>query len=357
MLKAHLFKIVVLFLVLVLGELAVRIFVFNEYTNSTLDYQDKRMFDYGLGKVFANHEYLPFSLLPGKYDLGESKILSINAAGFRGDEIDFSLAKKRILFLGDSYVYGFGLDDQETLPRRTLEALEVGTEWEMINAGFKGSNPSQYALFLQNELPKLPVDFLIINLLSDNDLTDLNYNFIETRDANGRAVKICDGLVSYNGRRYREDIWPPLVELPILKKSAIWFTLLRTYYRWFVSKRAQTTGLEEQKQFFAQGVNDIAMLLREKNIPFVFSLMPGGLTLREGAAKNESYLWIKQFLTERRFEYIDLGEIIFKQDPAKLKIKFNNETGAYEDLHFNAYANKVIGKFLAGKIEPRLRDL
>ena len=67
---------------------------------------------------------LEYALRPGvnrENEVVESGIkwsYQLNADGFRGDEFDVQSNKKRVLFVGDSYTFGWGVDQQEVLPYR-----------------------------------------------------------------------------------------------------------------------------------------------------------------------------------------------------------------------------------------------
>ncbi|NQX87563.1 MAG: hypothetical protein HRT77_02760 [Halioglobus sp.] len=47
----------------------------------------------------------------------------INADGFRGEEFDLQSGSKRILFVGHSYTFDWGVNPQDTLPRALERVL------------------------------------------------------------------------------------------------------------------------------------------------------------------------------------------------------------------------------------------
>ncbi|MGH7769350.1 MAG: GDSL-type esterase/lipase family protein [Candidatus Binatia bacterium] len=102
----------------------------------------------------------------------------VNSLGFRGPEI--SAAKKpgivRVLFLGDSFTFGHGLDENETLPFLVGEALERAQpgRFEVVNGGVYGySTGDQLNLLKKFGLPLEP-DIVVV-LFMTNDLSD-NFN-------------------------------------------------------------------------------------------------------------------------------------------------------------------------------------
>ncbi|MEZ6013835.1 MAG: GDSL-type esterase/lipase family protein [Planctomycetota bacterium] len=72
----------------------------------------------------------------------------INAEGFRGADFDAPGVKRaqRIACLGDSFTFGWGVEDDETFPVRLAAALESGAtagQWQVLNCGMPGYNTWQ----------------------------------------------------------------------------------------------------------------------------------------------------------------------------------------------------------------------
>lgn len=77
---------------------------------------------------------------------------TINSLGFRGDEISSAAASKkmRIIFLGDSVVYGYGLADHETIPFQLEQTLKKNNpSVEVLNLGVSGYDTLQEVEFLK----------------------------------------------------------------------------------------------------------------------------------------------------------------------------------------------------------------
>ena len=50
-------------------------------------------------------------------DTGLTWFYRINSDGFRGDDFEFEANRKRVLFVGDSYIFGWGVEQDDVLIR------------------------------------------------------------------------------------------------------------------------------------------------------------------------------------------------------------------------------------------------
>jgi len=98
----------------------------------------------------------------------------INREGLRGPEIGPKTpGTLRILALGDSFVFGVGAREGETLPARLQETLRArGRRAEVLNAGAPGFGvPDEAAWFLKWGKPLDP-DLVLVAVFIGNDLQD-----------------------------------------------------------------------------------------------------------------------------------------------------------------------------------------
>jgi lysophospholipase L1-like esterase len=130
-------------------------FVQNRFfvLNRALDYPD----------VFHKDRKLFWRLRPDREVTSrffEGRTFRINSLGLRGDEIDGQKSRKRIITVGNSCTFGWGLADRLIYPTQLEELL--GEEYEVINAGIPGYTSHQGRKFLENELIDLRPDILLI---------------------------------------------------------------------------------------------------------------------------------------------------------------------------------------------------
>ncbi len=99
--------------------------------------------------------------------------VQINAQGLRDREYPLERTeKKRVLVLGDSYGWGFGVEHHE----RFDEVLEIrNPDWEIINASVSGYGTDQQLLYLRGKGIALQPDVVLV-LFCRNDPTNNSAN-------------------------------------------------------------------------------------------------------------------------------------------------------------------------------------
>lgn len=99
----------------------------------------------------------------------------INAQGFRGVDFDAPLVQRerRIACLGDSFTFGWGVEDGECFPVRLQARLEEGPTrgvWQVLNCGLPGYNTwQQLRLYERVVRPEKPEVVVIGWYLNDLD--------------------------------------------------------------------------------------------------------------------------------------------------------------------------------------------
>jgi len=105
------------------------------------------------------------------YTLGSNQV-EINAHGLRDEEIAYSkpAGEKRILVLGDSVAFGWGVSQGETFSDYMEFLLRDRTDerWQVINAGVNGYNTEQQAIFLRNEGMRYSPDYVLLIYVSND---------------------------------------------------------------------------------------------------------------------------------------------------------------------------------------------
>ena len=107
-----------------------------------------------------------------------------NSLGYRGPE-PAAFPRGGVVFLGDSFTLGYGVDDGEEFPARIAAAEPI----PVVNAGMGNSGNGRWIRFLETDAPALEPRVVVLQLCS-NDIGD---NLEEGRfrlDATGKLLRV-----------------------------------------------------------------------------------------------------------------------------------------------------------------------
>ena len=107
----------------------------------------------------------------------------INSVGLRGDEISINKNDQfRILCFGDSWTYGWGVNNQTTWPAKLEEYLSSAgfDNIEVINCGQPGLYTSPLTNYVENIVPLLKPDLVLLGVLQLDDLAQIYSNKFST---------------------------------------------------------------------------------------------------------------------------------------------------------------------------------
>lgn len=106
------------------------------------------------------------------YELGANRV-ELNSHGLRDEEVLYAKEpdERRVLVLGDSVTFGWGVNQGKTFSDRMepLLSAETGNKWQVINAGVNGYNSEQEATYLRIEGMQYSPDIVIL-VYVDNDI-------------------------------------------------------------------------------------------------------------------------------------------------------------------------------------------
>ena len=115
----------------------------------------------------------------------------INNLGFR--DRDFAVRKTRrfrIVAIGDSYTYGWGVPVEDAWPK-VLERrlLARGYDVEVANLGQPGASPADYSKIALRAIPVLQPDLVIVGLLQGDDLAQAYHEKVGVVERAKRLVR------------------------------------------------------------------------------------------------------------------------------------------------------------------------
>ncbi len=369
---------------------------------------------YSLARAQGLNIFEPSSLLPFTLKKNVDKFLhlaftrefthfaSTNTHATRGH--DFTDEKPqdtyRILFLGDSITFGWGVEDNEAYPvlvEKLLNPLLKKGEYkqvETINAGFTDTNsPDTYYLFYKEIGRKYNPDLVIVNFHPPNDIGDLADHSWDQVDQNQLPLKI-------SGKTYKADNgflvtrkktkWK--YEIPILRDwhlGILFFNALEKGAPQIVDQIERSLGIEEEKEVFNQ--NDIytciysmkkedckdelwqslevskqmfvalQKITSENSDALIVTHMPGPHQIVPLFEKPERQELLKNlnpqkayaaFFKDRQFDYIDFTDPLLAQNP--------KDVFYHLDGHINKRGHEVVAKAIVvylQKSKPELFDM
>jgi hypothetical protein len=118
----------------------------------------------------------------GSSPLGGPDAASVrtNDLGLRGGPVPATKAPgtKRVVVVGDSYVFGVGLDEEHTLPARLQRMLSTdGQAWETVNLGVAGYSTDQEYILFKELVGRLAPDVVVL-VVCDNDFEGNTLDFV-----------------------------------------------------------------------------------------------------------------------------------------------------------------------------------
>jgi len=276
----------------------------------------------GFEKIVTLHSMYPedFKRLPGYYEpnnqlktLGESSILhtvTINNIGYRGIrnlEIEKPFGKYRIFCLGDSFVFGDGVNDEETFPaslERHLNSASEQKKYEVINAGISGTTITDHIQMLKKGFALHP-DFVIYNVY-ENDLRDL--------------IKIrCGGCSVFEGMLKNMKIKSYPFIFSIYK--SVENTSLYTLYQMIFKKKGQDKRKNVQEENYnyygiidnyKKELSELKKELDRRNIQYICCFFPACYNLCKDDYDKTSMQLLTEAFQQLNMPYFNILDVFKK---------------------------------------------
>jgi len=168
--------------------------------------------------MYAGDQEVGYVLTPGfKGTIRRAEFeipFQVNQFGLRGKEFRSPRPNTfRILILGDSQAFGFGVRDNETFSFQLEELLSqhyVNHDIQVLNGGVPGYGTVDQLAFLKSRGLLLKPGLIILQFLSVND-------FQENRSAAGEWAEVQDGVLMV-----KTDVLDPEHSLPLWRRLQDW---------------------------------------------------------------------------------------------------------------------------------------
>ena len=279
--------------------------------------------------VLTNHE-LPFRV-------------RTNRLGYRGP--DFTLEKPegqfRSLYLGDSFVFGHFVDDEETVPAQLEASLRRRCSSTLVvNAGLGGSTITEHTPLMERGLVLAP-DIVVLQF-SENDVADLAgaTNWEELRR-----------------NRQAKSSFPMNIMYPVVRSTAIWGLLLRAraINADRKAERTRSSRLDSpagatpesraaeagSRREYAERLARFAQILEKHGHPMLFAVYPSFHSVY-GTQESDQIEWVTGLADSLGIRNLDLT-------PALQATGQNRETLYLmpHDGHASPRGNEIAGRAIA----------
>jgi lysophospholipase L1-like esterase len=275
--------------------------------------------------------------------------IRINSEGFRGKEVRLPKPKggKRILFLGDSNTFGYGVNEDARFSNLLENRL---TGYDTVNLGVFGYGTDQEAILFEREGLRFAPD-LVVAAFSAGDLND-NRSSIDT----GVSKPYC---TLENGQIKLNNVPVPQPGSRTLMKQG---SLLReTLYRNSHLYRLLAETLKESRVFMPDSVFELTegegmqvtvavlegmnRVCRENGSRFAVLLLSHGAWI-DASAKNRQqdvgyYPVMARILASRGIAVIDTTERFIEETAKGRRLFFDRDP-----VHLNSEGNRIVAEVL-----------
>ena len=216
--------------------------------------------------IFQPDDRLIFKFIPNRRSTmtrrpvngGETVTHRINSEGFRGAELRPAGEMTRIVVYGDSFIHAYYSPAKETFTAQlgALLSQRMGQKIDMVNAGVSSYGPDQEMLKMEDELPRLRPNLVIMAIFAGNDYGDLMRHKMFRLGADGTLV------VNHWKLDPKLRMWMELAQRESILKRAI-----RDAYSRYegASKTADKLGYDNMDFLLAESEREYRSFIIERN--------------------------------------------------------------------------------------------
>jgi hypothetical protein len=297
--------------------------------------------------------------------------VTINGHGYRDREFpEKSGQRKRILFLGDSLVFGIGVQHFQTLPKALEDMLAPGAE--VFNMGMYGYGPDQSLMQLTTQGLALDPDMVILGVFAANDFGDIIKNDLYRLDEGGEIRYNPDNLVGGNIPRLRSRYLYQFLRLRSREKQRgappnigsqefehVFTQLMSDGYDLELMTDPDSPVSRRKKQLMGGILRGFRRALNERGIPFLVVIIPNAHNVEEpeyfegrGIPPERRFYneaVVAELCREESIPYIDLSEQFLERtarSPGLYEAKHDHHLSVYGNLFAAAVIRPVMIRML-----------
>ena len=266
-------------------------------------------------------------------------------------------ATRRVLHLGDSITFGFGLPRNQTFTAE-LERLEPGVQH--INASIPGTAPDAYLAVLQRWLASCQVDVVVMHVYEGNDLDGLDSRYpccgwqpLLTYENGTAALRCAHGTVpdfARAGWAWLRDHNPP----PYLLRALIGTSAAAAHTAAAMARESYLLAdqpLETRLAHLESILRSAGDALAARHIRFVVDVVPARSWLEDGLQWQHYGPRILDVARRLGIAAVDGSEVF--RDAAAHGQKLFFENG---DIHFDAEGHRVWAQWLHDELRAVVPD-
>lgn len=310
-------------------------------------------------ELFISDKEIGYKLKPNFFKKGEENNLypgidvSINSSGYRNPPLD---TRNKILILGDSVAFGFGLSFENTIAGQLENSLQ--SQYQVLNGGVPGYNTDQWIKAGEKSITSIKPK-IIVAILNANDFQS-RYYLIQGGGTVTRSKSfpweedlLEEQLIENIKLNKKVNVF--LVLKQILKNKHLLKSVARSkpnndditeemFKEELKQIKYYNSGKQivlEQKKYQINKINKFVKLCIDKNIKIVLVFFPFRVSTT------------KKILIDQRFEEI------LKSIPVDKNVQVINLTSELNkeifflpgDSHPSAQGNKLISELISKKIK------
>tara|TARA_X000000950_G_scaffold284416_1_gene387475 strand:+ start:719 stop:1693 length:975 start_codon:yes stop_codon:yes gene_type:complete len=317
--KVILINMLVIFLIIITGEVLLRVFgniTIHGISKGIINYKDKPVFNY--------------PNISNKKAFG--KIIYTDSNGFRISNINQKKRnKKNIYFVGGSVTFGKGVEQENTFTGILNSQIR---EYNIINAGVVGSNLENNIKIIKKKIEKKNLENIFINFSLD-DLVSIDDMIAFEKKKSNKKFSFYEKIKKNSFIIYINNF--------IRTKSIIYITLKGYFFKTDEVYYQQAINLyksENNLKFLEKLIEDISEL--ENNSKIVFIMIPYNYQIRKGNCKQDDLAEkeIVKAMANKNIKLIRLKKN-FCEDKNPDKIFFS-----FDPAHLSNYGHKLVAKIL-----------
>lgn len=207
--------------------------------------------------------------------------VTTNSLGFRGSELNND-ATIRILTIGDSTTYGWGVNQDDSWPELTKQRL--GKKASIVNASLPGDSPDQYLLRAMTLIPQLKPNIVLIGFSEADDVAQIR--FTPTPSASDSA-EIIESATPHEVRNSLHTLLPHIMAYVTIHNTvdirSLWKQQARQYLTHISPEQVRRYQQlpRDIKDYYAQGLLNPGLLWTALNDPdhYIHILHPDDIDL------------------------------------------------------------------------------